>query len=755
MTTAYTSLLGLALPVTGELSGTWGDTVNNSITSLIDSAIAGTTTLSTDADVTLTTTTGAANTSREAILLCSGARTGIKTITAPAQTKIYTIINSTTGGYAVKIVGVGPTTGLTIPNGSSAVVAWNGSDFIEIGSSTVGNFTVNGNLTVTGTSTLTGTASLAANLTFTGTGNRITGDFSNATTASRVAFQSSTTNTNTSLMVLPNGTATIAGADLFNNSDTTNAAYFSMQSRSTESRLQTTITGTGTYVPMTFYTGGSERARIDTSGNVGIGTSSPTSKLQVAGSGFFTSRSVPTSGAGPEIYYDGTSAGWLAYNRTSSAYIASTYDALSHQWAISGGEGMRILSGGNVGIGTATPANKLEISGGSIRTINNTSGRITFNNGTTEAYVGFNGSGQTILDSGALPLTINSQGANYIVLNTNSTERMRIDSSGNVGIGTSSPANGRLDVVTSSGAAYVNIRRNSQSTGEVGLTLYGGTSSNNWTAYMPTSSNDFRLNTAGVDRLTVDSSGNVGIGVTPSTKLDVNGAITALGGNSPTGGFNLRNVAGTVTPRITNDGADGTVIRAGASGASVKFNNFANTTEMVLIDSSGNVSIGTSSPTAGYGVLQFVGGASGSLISTTDAGLNIAQYNGESYLISYATLSTSGSWTARSTSSSAISSRIGTIVFTTNTGLTSGSSFSPTERMRIDSSGNVGIGTTTPSASAILDAQSTTKGVRMPNMTTTQKNAISSPAAGLMVFDTTLSKLCVYSGAAWQTITSV
>jgi hypothetical protein len=75
------------------------------------------------------------------------------------------------------------------------------------------------------------------------------------------------------------------------------------------------------------------------------------------------------------------------------------------------------------------------------------------------------------------------------------------------------------------------------------------------------------------------------------------------------------------------------------------------------------------------------------------------------------------------------------------------------ERMRIDSSGNVGIGTTA-NASAILDAQSTTKGVRMPNMTTTQKNAIASPAAGLMVYDTTLAKLCVYT-TAWETITSV
>jgi hypothetical protein len=78
-----------------------------------------------------------------------------------------------------------------------------------------------------------------------------------------------------------------------------------------------------------------------------------------------------------------------------------------------------------------------------------------------------------------------------------------------------------------------------------------------------------------------------------------------------------------------------------------------------------------------------------------------------------------------------------------------------TVKATLDSSGNLGIGTSSPSASAILDAQSTTKGVRMPNMTTTQKNAIASPAAGLMVFDTTLAKLCVYTGAAWQTITSI
>lgn len=58
-------------------------------------------------------------------------------------------------------------------------------------------------------------------------------------------------------------------------------------------------------------------------------------------------------------------------------------------------------------------------------------------------------------------------------------------------------------------------------------------------------------------------------------------------------------------------------------------------------------------------------------------------------------------------------------------------------------------------ASAILQADSTTKGFLPPRMTTTQKNAIASPAAGLVVYDTTLNKLCVRGASAWETITSL
>lgn len=128
--TNFSPLLGLALPTTGDLSGTWGTTVNDAITSLIDSAVAGTTTLSTDANVTLTTTNGAANQARNAVLLCTGVRTAIRTITAPAQSKAYIVINDTTGGFGVKIVGSGPTTGITIANGEKALIVWNGADFV-------------------------------------------------------------------------------------------------------------------------------------------------------------------------------------------------------------------------------------------------------------------------------------------------------------------------------------------------------------------------------------------------------------------------------------------------------------------------------------------------------------------------------------------------------------------------------------------------------------------------------------------------
>jgi hypothetical protein len=129
--TNFSPLLGLALPTTGDLSGTWGTTVNDAITNLIDSAIAGTTTLSVDADVTLSTTNGSANQARNAVILwtaSNGATT--RNITAPAQSKAYLVINAGTGSVVIR--GAGPTAGVTIPAAARALVAWNGTDFVKI-----------------------------------------------------------------------------------------------------------------------------------------------------------------------------------------------------------------------------------------------------------------------------------------------------------------------------------------------------------------------------------------------------------------------------------------------------------------------------------------------------------------------------------------------------------------------------------------------------------------------------------------------
>lgn len=118
---------------------------------------------------------------------------------------------------------------------------------------------------------------------FSATGQRITGDFSNATPANRVAFQTSTTNGNTSLEVLTNGTSVQSGISFANSSDLANNSLGQVLINSTEFRFNSNLRGTGTYLPMTFYTGGGERMRVDTSGNVGIGTSSPAVKLDING----------------------------------------------------------------------------------------------------------------------------------------------------------------------------------------------------------------------------------------------------------------------------------------------------------------------------------------------------------------------------------------------------------------------------------------------------------------------------------------
>jgi hypothetical protein len=263
MTINYTTLLGLAKPVTGTEANTWGTVVNDEITSLLDTAVAGTTTISSDADVTLTTTSGAANTSRQAVLLWTASGTVTRTITAPAQSKVYVVINKTGSTQSIKLVGVGPTTGVTIIAGESAVCSWNGVDFIKIGSTIANaagsntqvqfnnsgvlggsaNLTWSGTaLAITGTAAVTGALTATLDSTFSSTGAL---SISKGTTGQRPTPASGMLRFNTTTVEFEgyNGTAwaSVGGAALSNDTSTSSNVYplFAAATSGTASTLYT------------------------------------------------------------------------------------------------------------------------------------------------------------------------------------------------------------------------------------------------------------------------------------------------------------------------------------------------------------------------------------------------------------------------------------------------------------------------------------------------------------------------------------
>lgn len=116
--------------------------------------------------------------------------------------------------------------------------------------------------------TITGNIDFSgANWSFSGVGARISGDFSHATHATRLQFQTTTVNGNTLVGSIPNGTSQVAGYNAYNSSDPNNASIASFQANNAEIRISAAVTGTGSYLPMVFYNGGVERVRITPNGD--------------------------------------------------------------------------------------------------------------------------------------------------------------------------------------------------------------------------------------------------------------------------------------------------------------------------------------------------------------------------------------------------------------------------------------------------------------------------------------------------------
>jgi cytoskeletal protein CcmA (bactofilin family) len=158
MATQFSTLLKLALPVQGELSGTWGDLLNNSVTNMVEEAIAGSKTINTWSgnSATLSTADGATAEARAAILNLTDTGTslsGAATVIVPALTKTFIVKNGTAQTVTVK---TSSGTGIAIISGSTGHVYCDGTNVVESQNYVAGNFGVGGNLTVTGTTTFNG-----------------------------------------------------------------------------------------------------------------------------------------------------------------------------------------------------------------------------------------------------------------------------------------------------------------------------------------------------------------------------------------------------------------------------------------------------------------------------------------------------------------------------------------------------------------------------------------------------------------------
>jgi hypothetical protein len=169
----------------------------------------------------------------------------------------------------------------------------------------------------------------ATTYTFSATGARIQGDFSNATLANRTAFQDKTTNNGTSIYALPNGTATGSDWNAFNAVDPANSSFVGIGITSSESSLYTSKTGTGTYLPLTLKVSGVEVARLDTEGRLCLGVISGATIGGVVNSIGYASRSGTTggfSGNSWNLFWTGSAVQvWMDTGNLGTINITSDY----------------------------------------------------------------------------------------------------------------------------------------------------------------------------------------------------------------------------------------------------------------------------------------------------------------------------------------------------------------------------------------------------------------------------------------------
>jgi hypothetical protein len=345
-----------------------------------------------------------------------------------------------------------------------------------------------------------------------------------------------------------------------------------------------------------FGVGASERMRIDASGNVGIGTSSPVITFgkslnlyndantgTVASNTYLLVESVNRN-AVIELAGNSTAANFLNFSDVPGTAVAGVGSQVADQNLLfrtgGGTERMRIDSSGNVGIGTSTPAGKLHVNGGSFDSLT-VSGNSTNSVGARFQNSAASARNWNIGSSGGGP---SPAGTFFIYDDTASATRMVINSSGAVGIGTTSP-NGKMEIVggrsffaPASEPFAVGVRYVS-----TGGSFYFGAASGSATP------DGVFSQAGGAERMRITDSGTLCVGTTSSL-----GARFVLHGASGGTDSNIQ---------ITNPGYGTACIGLTGTSSNVKFYNCytsgtLSTGAGIDIDTAGNLLVGTTSTIA-------------------------------------------------------------------------------------------------------------------------------------------------------------